>query len=136
MYGIIHGHLQRGITVRVQSTLGYAAEPCGIIPTLGLAQFWTALDKHRTSGSSLYEQWERKTLVSASPDFPVLSSLVEMEIDLSRVEAGDIPRLMHELEIANIGCQDDWGNLVFGVLLNCASLARDQFTGLLLSPFE
>jgi hypothetical protein len=69
-----------------------------------------------------------------APEFPILSELDEMHIDISSIDAEKIPALLHEIETGRAACNDPWGLAIFDGLHHCATLALAKSDGLFLSP--
>lgn len=119
--------------------VGYVYDkPCGVFSDAGIEPFWEALGVygiHDGYEEELQKEWMKGNLVLAAPDYPVLSELIQMQIDNSEVKAEDIPALLREVEIGRANCNNPLGIAVFDALKSCATLALVQSTGVLISPY-
>lgn len=119
--------------------IGFAHDkPCGAIPEAGIELFWHALGvagDHFEHEERLQVEWLKGNMVLAAPDFPVLSTLIQMQIDNTTLKAEDVPALLQEAEIGRANCSDPLGLAVFDALKECATIALQASTGLLVSPF-
>ena len=120
--------------------VGYAHDkPCGVFTAAGIEPFWEALGVYGIWDGfeeTLQVEWLKGNMVLAAPDFPVLSKLIQMEIDNATVEAADIPALLREVEIGRSNCHNPLGIAVFDALKACGTLALAQSTGILISPYS
>ncbi len=138
MYVEINGKLQYAIAVWPWPD-GYVYDkPIGLFPEAGILHFWEALGVygiHDGFEEELQKEWLKGNMVLAAPAFPVLSQLIQMQIDNSHVKAADVPALLREVEIGRANCGNPLGIAVFDGLKTCATLALAQSKGILLSPF-
>lgn len=122
------------ITVRLLDGDVYF-EPCAFLPENGLRAFWEALGVVEDAERKLHPEWMKGNWIPVAPDFPVLSWLIQMEMDNSTVELADLPELLREVAIGRERCTDPSGLAVFNELEKAAKLALAQAKGISLSPF-
>lgn len=122
------------ITVRLFGRDVYSA-PCAFLPLAGLAAFWAALGVTEDTEEKLQPEWVKGNLIPVAPAFPVLSWLIQMQIDNAAIEPADIPELVREIAIGRERCNDASGLVVFEELEKAGNLALAQARGLSLSPF-
>jgi len=119
--------------------VGYVYErPCAVFSEEGIEPFWEALGVygiHDGYKDKIEDEWMKGNWALAAPDFPVLSGLLQMQIDNTTVEAKDVSALLREVEIGRANCSNPSGTAVFDALEACGTLALAQSTGILLSPF-
>lgn len=130
----LHGELQWVIGIWLMTGRDVHSEPCGVIPFVGLASFWKAMEIPAfLEGTPEELSMQGETMIAASA-FPVLSELVQMHIDIADVAASNIPNLILELEAGRARCSDFWGLTVFDEMKKCAMLAFSRSDGIFLSP--
>jgi hypothetical protein len=122
------------ITVRVFNGDAYS-DPCAFIPEAGLAAFWYALGVKEDAEQKLQPEWVKGNLVPVAPAFPVLSWLIQMQIDNSTIRLTDVPELLREIAIGRQKCKETLGIAVFDELEKAAKLALAQGKDISLSPF-
>jgi hypothetical protein len=107
--------------------VGYVHDkPCGVFTAAGIEPFWEALGVYGIWDGfeeTLQVEWLKGNMVLAAPDFPVLSKLIQMEIDNATVKAEDVPALLREVEIGRANCTNPLGIAVFEALKACGTLA-------------
>ncbi|HWE86569.1 MAG TPA: hypothetical protein VG267_16615 [Terracidiphilus sp.] len=133
MYVEINGKWEHAIGIWPNGD--FSGKPCGFIPLGGLSHFWEALGVREDAEEKLQPEWIKGNLVPVAPEYPVLSWLIQMQIDNSWVKAEDIPALLREVDIGRANCIDPQGMAVFEALKTCATLALAQSNGIALSPF-
>ena len=121
------------IGVWLQERRATYEDVCGLIPEVGLPSFWQALGVHEGYAKRVARELAGEAGVFA-PRFPVLSELSQMYIDVSWIDAKEIPALILELERGRTACQDPWGQAVFDGLQKCATLALAECDGIWLLP--
>ncbi len=122
------------ITVRLLEGDVYH-EPCALLQEDGIAAFWAAFGVANDAEEKLQPEWIKGNWIPVAPEFPVVSELIQMQIDNSNVELADIPELLREIEIGRTRSTDPSGLAVFNELEKAATLALAQAKGLSLSPF-
>jgi hypothetical protein len=122
------------ITVRLFDGDVYS-DPCALLPLEGLAAFWDALGVAEDTEEKLQPEWVKGNLIPVAPEFPVLSWLIQMQIDNSTIKSADVPELLREIAIGRERCNEASGIAVFDELEKAAKLALAQAKGLSLSPF-
>jgi hypothetical protein len=122
------------ITVRLFDGDLYS-DPCAFLPLSGLAAFWNALGVSEETEEQLQPEWVKGNLIPVAPAFPVLSWLIQMQIDHSTIEPRDVPELLREIELGRGRCIEGPGLAVFDELGKAAGLALRQGMGISLSPF-
>ena len=111
------------------------SKPCAFLPEDGLRAFWDALGVAEDAEEKLQPEWVKGNLIPVAPEFPVLSWLIQMQIDNSTIESADMPELFPELAAGRERCNDASGLAVFNELEKAAKLALAQGKSMLLSPF-
>jgi hypothetical protein len=128
------GEMQSVIGIWLSDKQTSYADACGVIPEVGLSSFWRALGVQEGFDVRLQAHMFEGATGPFAPGFPVLSELDQMHIDITWVEAGDIPAFLRELDIGRAACDDRWGQAVFDALKTCATLASARSVGIRLSP--
>lgn len=100
-----------------------------------MASFWDALGVAEGAEDKLQPEWVEGNWIPVAPEFPVLSWLIQMQIDNSTVELSDLPELLREVQIGRERCEEASGIAVFDELEKAANLALAQGKGISLSPF-
>jgi hypothetical protein len=122
------------ITVRVFNGDVYS-DPCAFIPQAGIVAFWHALGVAEDAEEKLQPEWVKGNLVPVAPAFPVLSWLIQMQVDHSTIRLADVPELLREIAIGRQNCKETLGIAVFDELEKAAKLALAQGKDISLSPF-
>jgi len=122
------------ITVRVFSGNVYS-DPFAYLPLEGIRAFWDALGVAEDAEEKLQPEWVKGNLLPVAPEFPVLSELIQMQIDHSNVKSADVPELLREIAVGRERCSDAAGLAVFNELEKAAKLAFAQGKDISLSPF-
>jgi hypothetical protein len=122
------------ITVRVFNGDVYS-DPCAFIPQAGIAAFWHALGVTEDAEEKLQPEWVKGNLVPVAPASPVLSWLIQMQVDNSTIRLADVPELLREIAIGRQKCKETLGIAVFDELEKAAKLALAQGKDISLSPF-
>lgn len=122
------------ITVRLFHGDVYS-DPVALLPLSGMASFWTALGVAEDTEEKLQPEWVKGNWIPVAPAFPVLSGLIQMQIDNAAIESSDIAELVREIAIGRERCNDALGFVVFEELEKAGKLALSQAKGLSLSPF-
>jgi hypothetical protein len=112
-----------------------ASDPCALLPQNGLKAFWDALGVTKETEERLTPEWTKGNWVSISPDFPVISRLIHMQLDSAVIEPTGIPELLREISIGQQNCKEPSGLAVFTGLKKAAVIALDKKAGLSFSPF-
>lgn len=110
-------------------------DPCAFLPEDGLRAFWNALGVAEDAEDKLQPEWIAGNMIPVAPEFPVLSWLIQMQIDNSTVSLDDMPELLREIAIGRERCTQALGLAVFNELERAATLALAQAKGISLSPF-
>jgi hypothetical protein len=100
-----------------------------------LANFWGALGVTVDTEEKLQPEWVKGNWTPVAPAFPVLSELIQMQIDNAAIESSDMTELVREIAIGRERCNDALGLVVFEELEKAGKLALSQANGLSLSPF-
>lgn len=122
------------ITVRLHEGDIYL-DPCAFLPQDGIRAFWDALGVAEDAEDKLQPEWIAGNMIPVAPEFPVLSWLIQMQIDNSTVGLDDLPELLREIAIGRERCTQASGLAVFNELEKATTLALAQAKGLSLSPF-
>lgn len=122
------------ITVRLFSGDVYSG-PCALLPLAGLAAFWDALGVTEDTEEKLHPEWMKGNWIPVAPEFPVLSWLIQMQIDNSTIRLADVPELLREVAIGRQKCKEAIGTAVFDELEKAAKLALAQGKDISFSPF-
>lgn len=128
------GEMQSVIGIWLSDRQTSYSDACGVIPEVGLSSFWRALGVQESFDVKLQAHMLEGATGLFAPGFPILSTLDQMHIDISWVEAKDIPALLRELDVGRAACDDRWGKAVFDALRSCATLAAARSVGIRLSP--
>jgi hypothetical protein len=122
------------ITVRLLDGNVYF-EPCAFLPEDGILAFWDALGVADDAEEKLRSEWDKGNWIPVAPEFPLLSELIEMQIDNTIIKSADMPELLREIAVGRERCTEISGLAVFDELEKAAALALAQAKGISLSPF-
>jgi hypothetical protein len=122
------------LTVRLFDEDVYS-DPCGFIQLAGYDSFWQALGVEEDAEEKLQPEWMKGNWVPVAPEFPVLSELIQMQIDNSIIKSADVPELLREIAIGRQNCKEASGLAMFDELEKAAKLALAQGKNISLSPF-
>ena len=122
------------ITVRLFDGDVYS-DPCAFLPQAGIAAFWNALGVAEDAEEKLQPEWIKGNWIPVAPEFPVLSELIQMQIDNSTIRLADVTELLREIAIGRQNCKEALGLAMFNELEKAAKLALAQGKNISLSPF-
>jgi hypothetical protein len=125
---------RRFLTVRLLEKNVYL-EPCAFLSEDGIPDFWRALGVAADAEEKLQPEWMKGNWIPVAPAFPVLSELIQMQIDNADIEPNDIPELVREIAIGRERCKEVSGITVFDELEKAAKLALARDKGISISPF-
>lgn len=111
------------------------SDPCACMPRNGIPAFWDALGVAEDAEEKLQPEWVKGNLIPVAPEFPVLSWLIQMQIDNSTIKSADVPELLREIAIGRQNCKRASGLAVFDELEKAANLALAKGKSISLSPF-